>query len=105
MKKVVIKESELISIIERLVIESSILKENRRDELKTYYVIEATIGRKEFYWGVYKDGSTLFIPTKNFGEYDSKPKFYESIDDAEKTLKTLKKYIPTYTYEIKPFGK
>jgi hypothetical protein len=99
MKKVVIKESELISLIK------NIINEERKSDLKTYYVIEATIGRKQFYWGVYKDGSTLFIPTKNFGGYDSKPKFYESIDDAEKTLKTLKKYIPTYTYEIKPFGK
>jgi hypothetical protein len=99
MKKVVIKESELISLIK------NIIKEERKSDLKTYYVIEATIGNKSFYWGLYKDGSKLFIPTKNWGDYDSKPKFYESIEEAEKTLNRLERYVPTYTYKIKPFGK
>jgi hypothetical protein len=99
MKKVVIKDSELISLIK------NIIKEERKSDLKTYYVIKATSGKKSFYWGLYKDGSKLFIPTINWGDYDSKPKFYESIEEAKKTLKRLEKYVPTYSYTIKPFGK
>jgi len=99
MKKLIIKESELISIIE------NIIKEEKKNDLKTYYVIEATIGNKSFYWGLYKDGSKIFIPTTNWGAYNSKPKFYDTIESAEKTLKKLKRYVPTYTYKIKPFGK
>jgi hypothetical protein len=105
MRKVIISESKLISLVELMVNEASIMMENTRNDLKTYYVIEATNNKKRFYFGEYKDGSTLFIPTINFSEYNSKPKFYGSESDAEKDLDILKKYVPTYTYEIKPFGK
>ena len=104
MKKVVIKESDLISIIEKVIFNSHILRESSDKELNTRYVIEATAGKKQFYWGFYRDGSTLFIPTKNFSDHNSKPKLFDSVGEAREELNTLKTYVPTYTYKIKPFN-
>jgi hypothetical protein len=101
MKKIVLSESELISIIKRIVKES--------DEVRKAYIIVATPHKIEGFprsgklvWGKYKDGSTLFIPYGRYTELDSKPNIYFSPEEAEKDLVSLVRLYTKADIKLEP---
>lgn len=94
MKKVILRESDLIRIIERIVNEG-------KDDLKKAYIIVVTPIKQpgkpimgKMVWGKYKDGSTILIPYGEFSHYNSSPKLYFNPIDAEKDAKLLRRSFP-----------
>jgi hypothetical protein len=97
MKKIMLKESDLISLIEKVI----------NEQLPALnYVIMVTKGSKQYYWGTYRDGSKMFIPVNGYSDLKSTPILYSSKNDAQIMLTKMEKRAPNYgIYEIKPFIK
>ena len=102
MKKVVLKESDLISLIKKIIKE-------REEEVETiYFIIGIPIKKPgkpmkgKMVWGNYKDGSTLFIPYGEHSKYNSKIKFYDNEIKAKKDAMWLRKSFPDMEIIIEP---
>lgn len=105
MKKVVLRESDLIRIVQKIVLE-------REEEVKKAYILVAKPIKEpgkprlgKMVWGKYKDGSTIFIPYGQYKEYDSKPNLYFSIEDASKEAESLMKFYRNLVITIEPLKK
>ena len=81
MGKVILSETELISLIKRVIRES-----------KETFVISVKNGNKEYVYGQTPDGSTMYIPKMGSKDSNATPIVFDTLDDANKKMAMLKRY-------------
>lgn len=80
MGKVILSETDLISLIKRVV-----------EESKETFVISVKDGDKEYVYGQTPDGSTMYIPKTRDNNTYAKPIIFDTLDDANKKMDMLKR--------------
>lgn len=98
MKKIIIKENDLINIIKRVINENE-------DFVYTIVGFHNKTPNKRYVWGEYKDGSTLFIPYGEHSKFNSKIKYFNTFELAKKKITLLRNQNPNLILRVEPLKK